>query len=127
MDVSALWVSGFRIITVNHYFEDGLLNTSSRYKILEKSVRLTHKLFFAQVCEGLAFLHDSVKMIHRNISLGCIILNEAGAWKIFGFDFCLQNVAPVGQSTAWNFPIADQMQPASEFGLPGKNNVVSSL
>jgi len=45
---------------------------------------------FLKVCEGLAFLHDSVKMIHRNISLGSIILNEAGAWKIFGFDFCLQ-------------------------------------
>ncbi len=72
-----------------------------------------------QVCEGLAFLHDSVKMIHRNISLGTVILNEAGAWKIFGFDFCLANVAPVGQPPAWNFPVADQMLPASEFGQPG--------
>ncbi len=74
---------------------------------------------FEQVCEGLAFLHDSVKMIHRNISLGTVILNEAGAWKIFGFDFCLANVAPIGQSPAWNFPVADQMLPASEFGQPG--------
>jgi SCY1-like protein 2 len=86
----------------------------------KRGIDLQVNFFFSQVCEGLAFLHDSVKMIHRNISLGCIILNEAGAWKIFGFDFCLQNFATVGQSPAWNFPIADQMQPASELGLPGE-------
>ena len=83
--------------------------------------KLRSNILFTQVCEGLAFLHDSVKMIHRNISLGTVILNESGAWKIFGFDFCLANVAPVGQSPAWNFPVADQMLPASEFGQPGNN------
>ena len=32
-----------------------------------------------------------MKLLHRNLSPDSIVLNEAGAWKIFGFDFCLNN------------------------------------
>lgn len=42
-----------------------------------------------QLCEGLAFLHGSVKMLHGNLCPESVVLNEKGAWKIFGFDFCL--------------------------------------
>ena len=38
-------------------------------------------------------MHSSVKMLHRNVNPNSIVLNEAGAWKIFGFDFVLVNVA----------------------------------
>jgi len=61
-------------------------------------------------------------MVHRNLSLGSIILNEAGAWKIFGFDFCLTNIAGVGQTPEWSFPLPDQT--ASEFGQPGKKTSI---
>ena len=47
---------------------------------------------YFQLCEGLSFLHDSVKMLHHNLSPDSIVLNEAGAWKIFGFDFALPNL-----------------------------------
>ena len=49
-----------------------------------------------QLCEGLTFLHDSAKLLHRNLSPDSIVLNEAGAWKIFGFDFCLTNQSTGG-------------------------------
>lgn len=41
-----------------------------------------------QISEGLAFLHNDVKMLHRNITPESIIVNRNGAWKISGFDFC---------------------------------------
>lgn len=44
-----------------------------------------------QIGEGLAFLHNDVKLLHRNICPESIIINQQGAWKIFGFDFCVQN------------------------------------
>ena len=50
-----------------------------------------------QLSEGLHFLHDSVKMLHRNLGPESIILNHQGAWKIFGFDFCVANCAPANQ------------------------------
>ncbi|XP_069760475.1 SCY1-like protein 2 isoform X2 [Narcine bancroftii] len=55
-----------------------------------------HKLYdveikygLLQICEGLSFLHSSVKMIHGNLTPENIILNKNGAWKIMGFDFCI--------------------------------------
>ena len=57
---------------------------------------LNQKCFW-QLSEGLHFLHDSVKMLHRNLGPESIILNHQGAWKIFGFDFCVANCAPANQ------------------------------
>uniref|UniRef100_A0A8C3JDQ4 SCY1 like pseudokinase 2 n=1 Tax=Calidris pygmaea TaxID=425635 RepID=A0A8C3JDQ4_9CHAR len=50
-----------------------------------------------QVSEGLSFLHSSVKMVHGNITPENIILNKSGAWKIMGFDFCIQSTNPSEQ------------------------------
>lgn len=48
-------------------------------------VEIKYGLF--QIAEGLAFLHNDVKMLHRNISPESIIVNKNGAWKLAGFDF----------------------------------------
>lgn len=40
-----------------------------------------------QVSEGLVFLHNDVKRLHRNLCPESIIINKRGAWKIAGFDF----------------------------------------
>ncbi|KAL8221735.1 UNVERIFIED_CONTAM: SCY1-like protein 2, partial [Gekko kuhli] len=50
-----------------------------------------------QVSEGLSFLHSSVKMVHGNLTPENIILNKSGAWKIMGFDFCIQSANPSEQ------------------------------
>ncbi|XP_045104651.1 SCY1-like protein 2 isoform X3 [Portunus trituberculatus] len=56
-----------------------------------------------QVSEGLAFLHNSVKIVHRNICPENIVLNHQGAWKLFGFDFCVANQSPPDQQPFWPF------------------------
>ena len=68
-----------------------------------------------QISEGLAFLHDSAKMLHRNISPEAILINEAGAWKICGFEYCLANSAGPGQEPSWSFPEYDHGQPPETY------------
>ncbi|KAB0801956.1 hypothetical protein PPYR_04142 [Photinus pyralis] len=50
------------------------------------------KFGLLQIGEGLAFLHNDVKLLHRNICPESIIINQQGAWKVFGFDFCVHNI-----------------------------------
>ncbi|KAL7631809.1 UNVERIFIED_CONTAM: hypothetical protein RMT77_017884 [Armadillidium vulgare] len=56
-----------------------------------------------QISEGLNFLHNSVKIVHRCISPETIVLNQQGAWKLFGFDFCVASHSPPDQPPMWNF------------------------
>lgn len=42
-----------------------------------------------QLSEGLAFLHNDVKMLHKNISPESVIISKKGSWKLAGFDFCV--------------------------------------
>lgn len=47
-----------------------------------------------QVSEGLAFLHNDVKRLHRNLCPESIVVNKKGAWKIAGFDFSVASSNP---------------------------------
>ncbi|XP_035674782.1 SCY1-like protein 2 [Branchiostoma floridae] len=51
-----------------------------------------------QVTEGLAFLHNDVKMVHGNLTPEVIILNKNGAWKVAGFEFCIPSSNPPDQA-----------------------------
>lgn len=83
------------------------------YKMFDVEI----KYGLMQLSEGLAFLHDSVKLLHRNISPESIIVNHQGAWKIFGFDFCIPNMAPANQPPVWPFPEYNHGT-SVEFGYP---------
>ncbi|XP_078273256.1 SCY1-like protein 2 isoform X2 [Rhinoraja longicauda] len=102
-----------RLLTVQHPLEESrdclafctepvfasLANVLGCYEHLPSPVPpeiKEHKLYdveikygLLQVCEGLSFLHSSVKMIHGNLTPENLILNKNGAWKIMGFDFCI--------------------------------------
>ncbi|KAK7075289.1 SCY1-like protein 2 [Halocaridina rubra] len=69
------------------------------YKLFDVEI----KYGLMQVSEGLAFLHNSVKTVHRNICAENIVLNYQGAWKLFGFDFCVSNTAAADQPPFWPF------------------------
>ncbi|XP_055685119.1 SCY1-like protein 2 isoform X2 [Lutzomyia longipalpis] len=56
-----------------------------------------------QLAEGLAFLHSDVKLLHRNICPESIIVNQQGAWKIFGFDFCILNQTTHDAKPFWPY------------------------
>ncbi|KAL0276542.1 UNVERIFIED_CONTAM: hypothetical protein PYX00_004098 [Menopon gallinae] len=73
-----------------------------------------------QVAEGLAFLHNDVKFLHQNISPEVIILNHLGAWKIFGFDFCILNDNKQDGQTAWVYSrfLPHVSQPNLEYFAP---------
>lgn len=55
-----------------------------------------------KISEGLAFLHNDVKLLHRNICPESVIVNRNGVWKIAGFDFCAQTINP--NETPLKFP-----------------------
>lgn len=56
-----------------------------------------------QLGEGLAFLHNDVKLLHKNIAPESVVVNQQGAWKIFGFDFCVHNTSPPNAATVFPF------------------------
>ena len=47
-----------------------------------------------QITESLAFLHNDMKLVHRNISPQSVIINKSGAWKLCGFEFAENNKNP---------------------------------
>lgn len=57
------------------------------YKLYDVEI----KYGLLQISEGLAFLHRDAKMLHHNLCPSSIVINTQGAWKIFGFDFSVQN------------------------------------
>ncbi|CAF3724612.1 unnamed protein product [Adineta steineri] len=59
------------------------------YKLYDVEIRYG----IVQVCEGLAFLHNEVKLLHRNISPESIIINSNGAWKLLGFELSVSGSA----------------------------------
>lgn len=60
-----------------------------------------------QVCDGLKFLHNDAKMLHRNLCLDNIFVDSNNTWKIAGFDFsCRQSAQP-----------ADNIPPATSISL----------
>ena len=64
-----------------------------------------------QLIEGLIFLHNDVKLLHGNLCPESIIVNQQGAWKIFGFDFCITNQNPQ-ESKSWLVKEPDRDIPA---------------
>uniref|UniRef100_UPI00398ECBE5 SCY1-like protein 2 n=1 Tax=Pristiophorus japonicus TaxID=55135 RepID=UPI00398ECBE5 len=115
-----------RLLTVQHPLEESrdclafctepvfasLANVLGCYDHLPTPVPVEikgHKLYdvevkygLLQVCEGLSFLHSSVKMIHGNLTPETIILNKSGAWKIMGFDFCISSSNPSEQELTFS-------------------------
>ncbi|XP_049872710.1 SCY1-like protein 2 [Pectinophora gossypiella] len=89
------------------------------YKLFDVEI----KYGLMQIAEGLAFLHQDVKLLHHNICPESIIVNQQGAWKIFGFDFCVANQSPAGSEPFWPFTEHCQAmhpltQPALDYVAP---------
>lgn len=76
-----------------------------------------------QIGEGLAFLHNDVKLFHRNICPESIIINQQGAWKIFGFDVCVLNSSDANSPVffpfqEYNFSMPGVTQPMLDYLAP---------
>ena len=53
--------------------------------------------------EGVGFLHNDAKIMHRNLCPEAIVLTKLGSWKLAGCDFCVRSSDP--QSTEVQFDI----------------------
>ena len=102
-------------LNLHNLFQDQLPSPVPEQLRSHKMFDIEIKYGLLQVSEGLAFLHDSAKMLHRNISPEAIVINEAGAWKICGFEYCLANSAAPGQEPSWSFPEYDHGQPPETY------------
>ncbi|XP_065830467.1 SCY1-like protein 2 [Oscarella lobularis] len=76
-----------------------------------------------QVAEGLEFLHGGVKLIHGNLTPENIVINKAGAWKIFGFNFgVFINYQSGAQEKfafhEWNSKLSFRTQPSLNYLAP---------
>lgn len=103
------------------------------YKLYELEI----KYGLLQIAEGLAFLHYDVKLLHHNICPESIIVNQQGAWKIFGFDFCIANQSSSGVAPYWPFneycqamhpltqPMLDYLAP--EYVLSASHSLASDI
>lgn len=60
-------------------------NTASHFHQMHE---IEIKYGLIQLIEGLQFLHNDMKMIHRNICPESVVVNAEGGWKLFGFDYC---------------------------------------
>lgn len=52
-----------------------------------------------QICDGLKFLHNDAKMLHRNLCLDNIFVDSNNTWKIAGFDFSCQQLSLANQAS----------------------------
>ncbi|CAG9769647.1 unnamed protein product [Ceutorhynchus assimilis] len=73
----------------------------SDYKLFDVEI----KYGLLQISEGLQFLHNDVKLLHKNICPESIVINSSGVWKIFGLDFCVHDTNPPNQAA--NFPFQE--------------------
>lgn len=73
----------------------------SDYKFFDIEI----KYGLLQISEGLAFLHNDMKLLHKNIAPESIIISSQGAWKLFCFDFCVHNISPPNSPP--NYPFED--------------------
>ncbi|XP_076372839.1 SCY1-like protein 2 [Tachypleus tridentatus] len=55
----------------------------TKYSFVETEI----KYGLLQISEGLAFLHYSCKLIHRNVCPQSVIVNKRGTWKLAGLEF----------------------------------------
>ncbi|XP_074660657.1 SCY1-like protein 2 isoform X2 [Tubulanus polymorphus] len=89
-----------------------------------------------QITDGLTFLHNDVKMLHKNVCPESIVVVKNGAWKLSGFDFSLPNIGSADQPAFtfidWEPELPHVAQPAlnnlaPEYKLTGSCSIASDM
>lgn len=94
-------------------------------------VEIRHGLL--QLFDGLQFLHNDAKIVHRNICAETIVINKNRSWKLFGFNFCVANQPQPDGKPYWpckEYSTSMHMlaQPSLEYTAPeiALNNINST-
>lgn len=64
-----------------------------------------------QLAKGLAFLHQSARLVHSNLKIESVVLNSLGDWKICGLGLTIPFTNSDGKPTPWEFPAFDNRLP----------------
>ncbi|KAG8934229.1 hypothetical protein FRC01_004309 [Tulasnella sp. 417] len=64
-----------------------------------------------QLTKGLAFLHQSARLVHSNLKIESVVLNSLGDWKICGLGLTIPFTNSDGKPTPWEFPAFDNRLP----------------
>uniref|UniRef100_A0A0N4ZME1 Protein kinase domain-containing protein n=1 Tax=Parastrongyloides trichosuri TaxID=131310 RepID=A0A0N4ZME1_PARTI len=80
---------------------------------------LESKLGALQIIEGLIYLHNSVHILHGNLTPSAIYITTNGLWKIGGFAFSVSaNDANMYPCYPWTKKLAPELQPELDFLAP---------
>lgn len=140
------------VLTVQHPLEESRDSLafatepvfSSLANVVGDQVRSDKKLYdveirhgLLQLFDGLQFLHNDAKILHRNLCPETIMINKNRCWKLFGFDFCVTNQPQSDGTPFWpckeyNGGVHPLAQPALEYCAPevilnNANNTDSDL
>ncbi|CAD5229126.1 unnamed protein product [Bursaphelenchus okinawaensis] len=93
-----------------------------------ENIEVEHGLF--QLSEALTFLHNDAKILHRNLCPNSVIINAKGAWKLAGFDFCINGVSDgqgkvVCEPFEWNRSLNSAFLPNLDFASPETVNAAT--
>jgi SCY1-like protein 2 len=81
-----------------------------------------------QLSKGLAFLHQSAKLVHTNITPYTVLINLSGDWKLGGLGLTLPLTTPDGSPTRWEFPESHSgLPPFVQRNFDYMGNAISSL
>ncbi|TMW53790.1 hypothetical protein DOY81_001075 [Sarcophaga bullata] len=136
------------VLTVQHPLEESRDSLAfatepvfaSLANVIGDQVRAEKKLYdveirhgLLQLFDGLQFLHNDAKIVHRNICAETIVINKNRSWKLFGFDFCVANQPQPDGKPYWpckEYSTSMHMlaQPALEYCAPeiALNNINST-
>ncbi|XP_068158038.1 SCY1-like protein 2 [Drosophila tropicalis] len=104
------------VLTVQHPLEESRDSLAfatepvfaSLANVVGDSVRSDKKLYdveirhgLLQLFDGLQFLHNDAKIVHRNICAETIVINKNRSWKLFGFDFSIANQPATDGTAHW--------------------------
>ncbi|KAG8947652.1 hypothetical protein FRC04_010586 [Tulasnella sp. 424] len=64
-----------------------------------------------QLTKGLAFLHQSARLVHSNLKIESVVLNSLGDWKLCGLGLTIPFMNEEGKPTPWEFPAFDNRLP----------------
>uniref|UniRef100_A0A915C377 Protein kinase domain-containing protein n=1 Tax=Parascaris univalens TaxID=6257 RepID=A0A915C377_PARUN len=88
--------------------------------ILEGGIdKLEMKLGVLQIIDGLSYLHNSVKMLHGNLTPSAVYVTTSRLWKIAGFAFSVSAKEPgVFPCFPWTKKLPAHLQPDLDFLAP---------
>lgn len=67
------------------------------------------------ISEGLTFIHNDAKILHRNLCPEAIIISKRGSWKLFGFEFSAPPINP--NDFPLKFPMINVTNQSNDFPM----------